>query len=165
LRKLFREARQLLVNRLSELNERDRLDWERAAEEAKVSVDKDGINRARCAREHPRQAQSGLNQLSKMVKERLERGDDRSEASTQDDPAQTPATDTQAATETAAPNPPESPSAKAEKGVYRSEPIVPQVPCWATTHSDEIGGSATAPGGSRAAARAPVRARPDGPPW
>jgi hypothetical protein len=140
LRKLFRKTRRTLKARLPVLVERERLDGERAMEQAKVSVDKDGMNRARYSREHVSQARMALNQLSKMVKERLKRGDDGL------DEAESPSEGSDTA-ETAAADTPGTPSAEAEKAVYRSEPIVPQVPCGATTQSDEIGGSATPPGG------------------
>ena len=61
--KILGDARQMLVSREPVLIERERLDWERAMEEAQVAVDKDGMNRARYSREHFRQAQAALKQL------------------------------------------------------------------------------------------------------
>jgi hypothetical protein len=99
------------------------------------------MNRARYSREHLSQARTTLNQLSKMVKERLERGDDGL------DEAESPSDGSDTA-ETAAAGTPETPPAEAEQAVYRSEPIVPQVPCGATAPSDEIVGSDDRPAGS-----------------
>jgi hypothetical protein len=161
---LLGEARQPLTARLAVLIERERLDLEQAVEEAKVPVDKDGMNRARYAREHLRQAKTTLTQLSKMVKERLERGDDGL------DESEGPSGDSDAA-EMAAAGTPETASEEAETGVYRSEPIIPEVARGDATCDDEFGGSSEpvgpAPHGAEAEGverpgQVPVEAPPGG---